>query len=181
MPPDHVSQFDKQLADYKQMVILRQEECVAIADALDARALDLSRKATLSRVILIVLGAVVATKSAVELAMLPGAPEPVAKVVTVLFLLLGVVISVVAGMQAAFRYDTKVGELRSLSGVCRSYDKRFMANFKRDVDPGQPEVTLARLESLIELQNEAIDGVRRQIASLGVDISAVKTSYRVQD
>ena len=73
------------------------------------------------------------------------------------------------------------GELRSLSGVCRSYDKRFMADYKRCEDSKDQSVTLARMESLIAFQNDAIDGVRRQVASLGVDLSSVETLYRIGD
>ena len=176
---EQISSFDQELTEYKRMVTLRQGECLAIAHVLDSEAANLSRKATASRITLIVLGAVVATKSAIELTMLPGAPRPVSQVVTVVFLLLGVIISVIAAMQAAFRYESKVGELRSLSSVCNSYDRRFMTDYKRYVNPEDQAVTLARLQALVELQDDAIDSIRRQVANLGVDLRSVEVSYGV--
>jgi hypothetical protein len=77
------------------------------------------------------------------------------------------------------RYEEKTGGLRALSTQCKSYDARFMLDYKRYVDLHNPEITLARLEALIELQNESLANIRQRTDDLGVDLSTVSVSYRV--
>ena len=69
--------FDQRLAEYKQMVMLRQEECTKIAEVCDKKGQQLSSKAEKFRNTLIILGAVVAIKAALELAMLNLPVSPV--------------------------------------------------------------------------------------------------------
>ena len=172
--------FAGQLEDYKKMVILRQEECVKIAELLETKGRSLSRRAKQFKIALIVLGVIVATKGGLDAAMIELGARTEAKVVLGLaFLLFGAVISVIAGVEAGFRFESRAGELRSLSSLCRSYDRRFMSDYKKHIDPANPEVTLAKLESLVDLQNESLDHIRYRSDNLGVDLSSVNVSYRI--
>jgi hypothetical protein len=172
--------FQQRLAEYKQMVILRQEECTQIAKVFEERGQQLSVKGRRYKNLLVVLGVLVASKAALELAMLTlEVPDNVKNALTILFLVIGVTIAMVAALDKTNRYEEKAGELRTLSSLCRSYDRRFMSDYKKFVDLDNPEITLARLESLIDLQNETLDNVRQRSNSLGVDLSAVNVSYRI--
>lgn len=174
--------FQSQLADYKAMVTLRQDECVKIAELLETAAGRHSRKAKQLKIALIVLGALVATKGGLEAAMFNLGAEPETRVVLGLaFLLFGAVISVIAGIEAGFRFESRAGELRSLSSLCRSYDRRFMSDYKKSVDPEHSEVTLAKLGALIDLQNESLEHIRTRSDSLAVDLSSVNVSYRISE
>ena len=44
-----------------------------------------------------------------------------------------------------------------------------------------PDVTLAKLESLIDLQNKTLDSIRQRSDSLGVDLSRVNISFRIEN
>ena len=177
---DDAELFAEQLDRYKKMVILRQEECVKIAELLETKARSVSRRAKQFKIALIVLGVIIATKGGFDAAMIEiGARTEFKIALGLAFLLFGAAISVIAGVEAAFRFEGRAGELRSLSSLCRSYDKRFMSDYKKHIDPSNPEVTLAKLESLVDLQNESLDHIRYRSDNLAVDLSSVNVSYRI--
>ena len=172
--------FEQKLAEYKQMVILRQEECSQTAKVLEEDGKQLSAKGKKYKNALIILGIVIATKAALELAMLGFKTPPVVmNILSIIFLLIGAAVSMVAALDKNNRYEEKAGELRTLSSLCKSYDRRFMSDYKRFVDPRNTEITLAKLESLIDLQNQSLDHIRQRSDSLGVDLSEVNVSYRI--
>lgn len=174
--------FERQLTDYKAMVVLRQEECVKIAEVLEVSAGRLSRRARQLKIALIILGVIVATKGGLEAAMTDLGGGTQAKVVLgFAFLLFGAVISVIAGVEAGFRFESRAGELRSLSSLCRSYNRRFMSDYKKHLDPANSEVTLAKLSALIDLQNESLDHIHQRSDNLSVDLSRVQVSYRISE
>jgi len=173
--------FQGKLVEYKEMVILRQDECVQIAKVLEEKGQQLSAKGKKYKNSLVILGVVIATKAALELAMLGfKAPPVVMNTLSILFLLVGAAVALIAALDKNNRYEEKAGELRTLSSLCKSYDRRFMSDYKKFIDPRYPEITIARLESLIDLQNESLDNIRQRSDSLGADLSAVNVSYRIQ-
>ena len=102
------AKFERQLADYKTMVILRQKECVSIAELLETSARLLSRRAKQLKIALIILGVIVATKGGLDAAMTELAAGTQARVILGLaFLLFGAVISVIAGVEAGFRFESR--------------------------------------------------------------------------
>jgi hypothetical protein len=173
-------EFEQKLAEYKQMVILRQEECVQIAKVLDEKGPQLSAKGKRYKNALLILGVVVATNATLELAMLKNdVPQIVMSTISILFLLVGAAVSMIAALDRNNRYEEKAGELRTLSSLCKSNDKRFMSDYKKFIDTRNPEIILAKLESLIDLQNDTLDNIRQRSDSLGVDLSEVNVSYRI--
>jgi hypothetical protein len=176
--PEEPKEFTQKLADYKQMVILRQGECVQIAKVLTEEARKLSVTVKRNKIIVIILGGIVAAKSALDLAMISThAPPRVMQVVSFLFLVIGAAVAIISGLENCNRYEEKTGEMRALSTQCGDYDRRFMLEYKRSVEPDKREITLARLESLIELQNESVVNIRRRCDYLGVDLSTVRVCY----
>jgi hypothetical protein len=99
---------------------------------------------------------------------------------SVIFFVVGAAVALIAVFEKANRYEEKAGELRSLATSCKSYDRRFMSDYKKVIDLRKPEITLAKLESMIELQNESLDHIRQRCDFLGIDISKVKTDYRIK-
>ncbi len=113
---DDAELFAGQLDDYKKMVILRQEECVKIAELLETKGRSLSRRAKQFKIALIVLGVIVATKGGLDAAMSEiEAGTELKFALGLAFLLFGAAISVIAGVEAGFRFESRAGELRSLS------------------------------------------------------------------
>ena len=180
MMNDENEHFAKQLNDYKEMVILRQKECVEIAKLLENMASTMSRKAKYLKLALIILGVIVATKGGIDAFMSTFGEQKMANAVLgLVFLLFGAAISVIAGIEAGFRFDSRAGELRSLSSLCKTYDSQFMSDYKKFISPAKPDVTLAKLESLIDLQNESLAHIRYRSDSLGVDLSTINISYQI--
>src|SRR6266702_3716835 len=90
-------EFEQKLAEYKQMVILRQEECVQIAKVLDEKGPQLSAKGKRYKNVLLILGVIVAANATLELTMLKAGARPIVMTtVSILFLLVGAAVSVIA-------------------------------------------------------------------------------------
>jgi hypothetical protein len=172
--------LEQKLAEYKQMVIMRQDECSQIGKVFEEKARKLSVTGGRIRNLLIVLGVLVAAKEGLELAMLkvPKGLHVAMTAVTILFLVIGLAIAMIAELAKANRYEEKAGELRELSSLCKSHERRFMSDYKKFVDTNSPDITLARLELRIDLQNETLDNIHQRSDSLGVDL-IVDVSYRI--
>jgi hypothetical protein len=150
------------------------------SDVLAKKASGLSARVERNRNALIILGVIIAAKAALDLAMIGvGANPRWMQILSFLFLLIGAVVSAISALDKSNRYGEKMGTMRALSSQCRYYDRRFMLDYKRFVEPQKPEITLARLDSLIDLQNESLASTRQRCDDLGVDLSDVRVSYRV--
>ena len=105
-----------------------------------------ARWATVSKVIVIALGAFAATKSAAD--QLLGTASHVTMVT---YTLVGLVIETVAGLAAAFKNETTAAELRILAAAGQSTVRQVDSRWQRDIGgvAGQERVEAAL--KLIEL------------------------------
>ncbi len=172
--------YEKSLTDLKQMVILRQEECVAIQKVVAPATRRNARWSRLITTVVILVGAVVATKGAVELAMAKVALSQQSEMIMQLaFVFMGVAVSAAAALESAFKFDSKADQLRTLDSHCQKFNRTFMTDYKKYVATVDPERTLQRLQLLVESQDDALERVHDQATRLGVDLSSVKVDYRV--
>jgi uncharacterized protein YacL len=129
--------FEQRLAEYKHLVILRQEECSQTAEVLEEKVRQLSSKGKKFKTTLIVLGVVVATRAALELAMLGfKVPPVVMNILSILFLLIGATVSVLAALEKVNRYEEKAGEGRALSSRNAGTDDALCSS--ADLAPCRP-------------------------------------------
>ncbi|PSB17500.1 hypothetical protein C7B65_18295 [Phormidesmis priestleyi ULC007] len=162
------------------MVSIRQQECAALADLLSKEGQSLLGRAKLPKIIIIVLGALVATNTVAELVMINlKSPETVKQVVMIIYTCLGVVISVTAALDVAFRFEEKASKLMALSSSCLDYNRNFMIDFKRNVDKQKPEVTIVKLEALIDSQNQNLANIHSSAIELGVNSIRIANKYKI--
>lgn len=172
--------YEKSLDDLKRMVVLRQEECVAIQKLVAPAAKRNARWSRLTTTVVILVGAVVAAKGAFELAMAKAALSPQNEMTMhLVFIFMGVAVSAAAALESAFKFDSKADQLRSLDSQCQKFNRTFMTDYKKYVMPADPERTLQRLQLLVESQDDALERIHDHAARLGVDLSSVKVDYRV--
>jgi hypothetical protein len=145
----------------------RQLELQRVADVLARSAYDTKKKGTLIRVMLIVLGSLVATQGAIEkIDVLPHS------LVTVLFLVIGVVIAALAGIETAFKYESRGADLISLAASCHSIVRRTDATWYKQVGIQENETDkLAGAMQLIDMQDEKLSEVQEKAAANGVNIA----------
>jgi hypothetical protein len=175
-------EVNRELNKYKKMVILRQEECAQTATVLDGKVQELSAKGKGYKNALLILGVVVATKAALELAMLSFKPPPIImNILSILFLLIGIAVSIIAQLDKNNRYEEKAGELRALSSLCISYERSFMSEYSKSIDIHNPEITFTKLIYLIDQQNDKLSFIRHRGDTLGADLTKVDVDYRIPE
>jgi hypothetical protein len=153
----------------------RQSELQRVADVLARTAYDIKRRGTIIRIMLIVLGSVVATQGAIEkIDLLPHAA------VTFLFLVFGVVIAALAGIETAFKYESRGAELNSLAASCHSIVRQADATWYKQVGIQEDEAArLVGAMQLIDMQDEKLSEVQEKAAANGVNIALeVRRQYR---
>ena len=118
--------MSRQLTPLQARINERQSELHRVADILAKEAYRLRRRGGLNRVILIALGALTATQAGLE-HLLP-IPKPI---LGLIFLLLGVFIAVIAGLEAAFKFESRGAELNSLAASCHSVVRQAASLWSR--------------------------------------------------
>ncbi|RPI75129.1 MAG: hypothetical protein EHM45_15635 [Desulfobacteraceae bacterium] len=152
----------------------RQQELQRVADILARAAQKFRRNAAWIRILLILCGAIAATQSAWEQTF-TGYRE----YAFLIFTSLGVLIAVLAGIEAAFKFEAKGAELNLLAASCHSTVRKTDAAWYKYVgiaaNPGE-QVTGAM--SLIELQDTKLSEIQEKAAASGVNIIlAVRSLY----
>jgi len=157
--PDRINELQGSIND-------RQHELHSVTAILANGAARRARWGTASKVIVIALGAFAATKSAAD--QLLGATSHVA---TVTYTLAGLVIAVVAGLEAAFKNEATAAELRVLAAAGQSTVRQVGSLWQRDIGgvAGQERVEAAL--KLIELQDTKLAELQEKAAKLGVNIT----------
>lgn len=145
----------------------RQSELQRVADVLAKEAHRLRRRGGLNRVILIALGAMSATQAGIEkLAIIPET------YLSLFFLAVGVLVAVIAGIEAAFKFESKGAELTALAASCHSMVRQTDSAWYRQVgieEDGEKQVQGAL--QVMELQQSKLDEVQEKAAALGVNIA----------
>jgi hypothetical protein len=145
----------------------RQSELQRVADVLAREAHRFRRRGGVNRVILIALGAMTATQAGLEqLELIPKT------YLSLVFLITGVVIAVIAGIEAAFKFESKGAELTALAASCHSMVRQTDSAWYRQVgieSDSEKQVTGAL--QVIELQQAKLDEVQEKAATLGVNIA----------
>jgi hypothetical protein len=145
----------------------RQAELQRVADVLAREAHRLRRRGGRNRVTLIALGAIIATQAGLEqLEIMPRT------YLSLLFLVIGVLIAVIAGIEAAFKFESKGAELTALAASCHSMVRHTDSAWYRQVGVEEdPEKRKQGALQVIELQQAKLDEAQEKAAALGVNIA----------
>jgi hypothetical protein len=133
---------------------------------LAAEAQRVAARARISKVVLIFLGALVATRETANQVF--GDADVGA---AVFYTLVGLGVAVLAGLEAAFRWESRGAELKSLSAACQATVRSVDSQWHKEVGSAEgPERVRAAL-TLLELQDAKLTDVQSRAADLGVNIT----------
>ncbi len=144
----------------------RQQELQLATDILATEAQKVSRRATVSKVPLIFLGAVVATREAAD--QLLGESSPVS---IVAFAAVGLMITVIAGLEAAFKWENRAAELSGLAAECQATLRSVDSQWHREVGGADSADQVSSALALLETQDARLEKVQTRATALGVNIT----------
>ncbi len=148
-------------------VSTRQQELEHTAGLLASAAHQYQRLAATIRLLLIICGALATTQAAWEQA-IPGYKE---HGICYFYLYLGVCITILAGIEAAFKFETKGAELNLLAASCHSMVRRSDASWYKLVGVAvTDEDKVSGALALIELQDNKLSEIQEKAANAGVNI-----------
>ena len=144
----------------------RQQELHNVTDILASAAERFGRGAVVAKGIVIVLGALVATRQAVDQVSGPGNSA-----VALTYALLGVAIAAAGGLEAAFRLERRSAELGALAATSQSTLREVDTQWETEIGikPLGEQVTAA--QRLLKRQDERLEQVQSKAAALGVNIT----------
>ena len=153
----------------------RQQELQRVADILARAAQRFRRYSGWMRVLLIVLGALAATQSSLEKAYANYGDHAF-----LVFTLLGVAITTLAGIEAAFKFEARGAELNLLAASCHSTVRKTDATWYKQVGIAENhEQQIAGAMALIELQDSKLSEIQEKAATAGINITLeVRSLYR---
>jgi hypothetical protein len=144
----------------------RQSELQRVTDILANKAAQLVRVTLVSKVILIFLGAVVATRETANQIISSESSAIIA-----VYALFGLVIAVVAGLEAAFKWETRSAELRILAAACWSTVRTVDTQWQREVGMKSGQQRIDAALGLLGVQDTKLSEVQSKAAELGVNVS----------
>lgn len=157
--PDRLGELQGSIND-------RQQELHNVTAILADVAARRAHWATASRVVVIALGAIAATKSAAD--QLLGSTSHIAMI---LYTLIGVVIATVAGLEAAFKNEVTAAELRILAATGQSTVRQVDSRWQHDIGGVQGQEREKAALGLIDLQDAKLTELQEKAAKLGVNIT----------
>ena len=161
------SAIEDQMRMLQGSISARQEELHNVTDTLAAAAHRVGQRAIASRVALVFLGALVATR---ETATQIFGGDTIG--VVVLFTFAGLVIAVIAGLEAAFKWENNAAELRTLAATCQSTLRQVDSQWQKQIGTAvSDESRIDAARQLLDVQDAKLAEVQQQAARFGVNIT----------
>jgi hypothetical protein len=163
------------LEPHKKEIGTRQRELNRVADILVRHAYATRRSGGAIRISLIVLGALTATQGA--LTQLKLVPEPI---IGIVFIALGAMTAICAGLESAMKFESRGAELNSLANSCHAMIRQAHSEwFKRNC-PGPTRSELVRRSvEIVDMLDRNLREVQAQATTLGVNMALeVRRPYR---
>lgn len=125
-----------------------------------------SKFSAIGKVVLIFLGAFVATKEAAS--QLLGA-NSIAN--TLIFTVAGLLIAVIAGLDAAFKWEKASADLKSLAATCRINMREGESELQKAYEITTDNDKRDSLEKLVDELTDKLDDIYIKAATLGINIA----------
>jgi hypothetical protein len=165
--------MDYRLRILQDGITQRQHELHNIASILAQSALRRGRLAAGSKVITIVFGAIAATQGLAAKLLSEGSP-----LVVVPYALVGLIIAAVAGIDAAFKLESRSAELTVLAAECQSTIWQIDSAWQQTVGTVDGEERVSAARALLNKQDATLAEIQKRAAQLGVNITlAVRDLY----
>ena len=159
----------------------RQDELNAVQQALEDYAKWNSKIANRLKIAVILFGAIVATRDVAD-KIVPGALWPNSnKLVIISYTLVGLLIAVIGGVAAAFRFENKAAELKVLAAESNAYLLDIDCKLPKKGDPEPIEHQIHAARELILFQNAKLSEIQGQAARIGVGINRKVRKIRISE
>jgi hypothetical protein len=145
----------------------RQKELHHAADILASSAQRQRRLSAISKVVIIILGAIAATSgAATQIAGEKSVP------VTIFYTVIGLLIAAIGGIEAAFKFGERSADLTVLASVCQSTLREIDSRWKKEVGLAttEPQLITAQKE-LLDIQDQKLTDIQERAAKLNVNIA----------
>lgn len=148
-------------------IIVRQTELHRVADILVKSARVLQQRGTILRVFLIILGALTAAQGSIQqLQTIPAGTS------SLTFIVLGILIATLAGIETAFRFESRGTELNLLATICHSTARQTDSFWHKKIGIEEKfDVQINGALELIDLQDSKLQEVQEKAAMAGVNIT----------
>jgi hypothetical protein len=158
-PKEQRSERELRRESLEELIDSRMYELREAQLFLATRAKKFTRYSTLVKILVIILGALVATKETISLLVGTSNTLSIAG-----YTFIGVLISVITGLEATFGWGTKSGKLAALAAMCRETRQRAELDrlqiSAREITDGNLKDLEKLLDSLItklqEIRNETV-------------------------
>jgi len=155
------------VARLRRAVNTRQDELGKFVERIPAYANQLQRRSHVARVIIICAGALVAARESI------GGGASNARGVTIFFSVLGVVIAVISGMEAYFKWEGRASELRSLGSSAVATLRTVDSQWQLGVGAAHgDQERITTLTNIINLLDSELDRIRDSAARLSVSLES---------
>jgi hypothetical protein len=151
------------------LIVARHAELARMVAILDRGSQARSRLAKRLKIALIVLGAFSASQAVVlEVA------GTFTLVTSVVFAGVGITIAAIAGIETAFKFETRAYELRLLGAKCQAARFQHNSEWAYRIAIAEVEHAIAAARDLLAIQDQTISEVHLEAAKLGVSLVPVR-------
>ena len=170
---EHWSEIQKEefhyLADTLKAIERDYEYCgIVLADEVEKK----SRNGNYSKIGLIIFGALVATKGIADQFMIDYGNKTIKMLLLIIFTIIGIMISIVAGFDSTFKYAEIAAGLRILSAQTQTNIR--LGQVKRAINYNVKEFSdaIAALNKDIEEQVRQLEDIYGKAAFFGLDLAS---------
>jgi hypothetical protein len=157
------------LNNLSQRINERQDELDRVLTVLESRANKESDWGKVLKVLIIVLGAIAATRDVAE-KLYPDHQHPRAgTAIAISYTFLALLITVIAGITTAFRFESRAADLKLLAAECNSLRREIDGRLP-NVDRGSTDDQLKEAREIIELQDKTLTEMEGKAARLYLNI-----------
>jgi hypothetical protein len=168
------------MSDYQMRMIqgsigARQQELHNAADILAKAASEVDRRAAIAKVVLIFLGAFAATKGATD--QIVGASN-IINIIT--YTVAGLLVATIAGLEAAFKFETRATELKVLAASCQATIRQVDSQWQKEIGTAaSTDEKLSAARRLLDVQDTKLADIQEKAARNGVNITLeIRELYR---
>ena len=144
----------------------RQQELHKAADILAKAAREVGKRSAITKVILISLGAFSATKGATD--QIIGASN---KLNIIIYTVAGLLVATIAGLEAAFKFESRSTELKLLAASCQSTIRQVDSQWQKEIGTVSADEKLAAARRLLDVQDTKLGDIQEKAARIGVSIT----------
>jgi len=168
--------------DLSTVMVKMEESFQKCALVLSTEIEKNSKRGTSTKIILITLGALVATKGIIDQLMIGYKPNTIAnQIVLIIFTLIGLIISIVASLETAFKYAEKAAGLRILSAQVQTNIRKGEVNKAISYHNAEFKEAMDGLKKGIIEQNDKLSEIYDKAASFGIDLASKQISLEIHN